>query len=92
MREVRPTTLVSPQMTGMIPTIIIPNEIETLTKLQFVWLIYNSELTSLPNEIGNLTQLTYLDLSNNQLISIPIQIGNLTQICIFISLQSFHMF
>jgi internalin A len=37
-------------------------------------------LTSLPAEIGQLTNLTMLDLSNNQLTSLPAEIGQLTNL------------
>jgi GTPase SAR1 family protein len=37
-------------------------------------------LTSLPPEIGNLTNLTELDLANNQLTVLPPEIGNLTNL------------
>ena len=40
----------------------------------------SNQLTELPREIGNLTQLTYLNLSNNQLTELPSDIGNLTQL------------
>ena len=38
----------------------------------------HNQLTQLPSEIGQLTQLTYLDLYNNQLTQLPNEIGNLT--------------
>ncbi|MBW4499087.1 MAG: leucine-rich repeat domain-containing protein [Scytonema hyalinum WJT4-NPBG1] len=41
---------------------------------------FRSQLVSLPAEIGNLTNLTSLDLSNNQLTSLPAEIGNLTNL------------
>jgi len=44
-----------------------------------LYLSYN-ELTQLPKEIGNLTQLTHLSLSYNQLTQLPREIGNLTQL------------
>jgi Leucine-rich repeat (LRR) protein len=40
----------------------------------------SNKLTSIPKEIGKLTQLKYLDLSFNKLTSIPHEIGNLTQL------------
>ena len=43
----------------------------------------NNELTgSIPPEIGNLTNLTYLNLGGNQLTGIPPEIGNLTNLTI----------
>jgi len=46
------------------------------TELKFV----NFGLTELPSEIGQLAQLTLLDLSSNQLTSLPSEIGQLTQL------------
>ena len=40
----------------------------------------HENLTNLPKEIGNLTNLTYLRLDNNNLKSLPPQIGNLTKL------------
>ncbi|MBD3185731.1 hypothetical protein GF325_02790, partial [Candidatus Bathyarchaeota archaeon] len=40
--------------------------------------IFNQELTSLSESIGNLTSLTYLYLGSNKLSSLPDTIGNLT--------------
>ncbi|MFN5836147.1 MAG: leucine-rich repeat domain-containing protein, partial [Pseudanabaena sp.] len=37
----------------------------------------NNQLTSIPAEIGNLTNITELDLSYNQLTSLPPEIANL---------------
>jgi len=37
-------------------------------------------LSSLPPEIGNLTKLTWLKLSENNLSSLPPEIGNLTNL------------
>ena len=44
--------------------------------------LYNNQLTgSIPPEIGNLTNLTYMNLGSNQLTgSIPSEIGNLTNL------------
>jgi Leucine-rich repeat (LRR) protein len=43
-------------------------------------LSYNRNLTAIPSEIGNLTILTTIDLSNNQLQVLPPEIGNLTSL------------
>jgi leucine-rich repeat protein SHOC2 len=40
----------------------------------------NNKLTSLPFNIGNLTNLTCLDVRGNQLTSLPASIGNLTNL------------
>jgi Leucine-rich repeat (LRR) protein len=40
----------------------------------------NNQLTDLPQEIGQLTQLEYLDISDNQLTKLPQEIGQLTQL------------
>ena len=42
--------------------------------------LYDNKLTSLPPEIGNLTNLTYLGLPHNKLGSLPPEIGRLTQL------------
>ena len=42
--------------------------------------VCNNQLTQLPREIGQLTQLTNLDLYDNQLTQLPKEIGNLTQL------------
>ena len=41
-------------------------------------LLANNQLTSLPVEIGRLTELKTLGLRNNQLTSLPAEIGRLT--------------
>jgi len=55
---------------------------ERLTSLD----LSNKGLTSLPAEIGKLTNLTQLYLSNNQLTSVPAELGmltNLTELALF---------
>ena len=42
--------------------------------------LHNNQLNSLPNQIGNLTNLLKLWLNNNQLNSLPNEIGNLTKL------------
>ena len=42
--------------------------------------LFGNYLTSLPPEIGLLTNLTYLDLENNELTSLPPEIGLLTNL------------
>jgi Leucine-rich repeat (LRR) protein len=44
--------------------------------------LYNTSLTNLPAEIGNLTNLEQLDLGNNNLTNLPTEIGNLTNLYI----------
>ena len=39
--------------------------------------LHDSQLTSLPIEIGNLEKLEYLNLSDEHLTSLPAEIGNL---------------
>ena len=39
-----------------------------------------TNLTQLPVEIGQLTQLTKLNLYNNNLTQLPVEIGQLTQL------------
>ena len=40
----------------------------------------DNELTALPPEIGNLTNLIELQVADNQLTSLPPEIGNLTNL------------
>ena len=50
-------------------------------ELLIIVILYNQELTSIPNEIGCLTNLTNLRLENVQLTGeIPSEIGNLTNL------------
>ncbi|BBI16262.1 Predicted protein [Neochlamydia sp. S13] len=39
-----------------------------------------NQLTSLPAEIGQLSKLNELELSNNQLIALPAEIGQLSEL------------
>jgi len=48
----------------------------------------SSDLTNLPSEIGNLTELTFLNLINNQLTSLPAEIGKLTELAILYILNN----
>ncbi|KAL2911178.1 hypothetical protein HK105_209365 [Polyrhizophydium stewartii] len=47
--------------------------------LQTLWL-WNNKLTTLPDSIGNLKELIYLDMNFNQILSLPESIGNLTKL------------
>jgi Leucine-rich repeat (LRR) protein len=40
----------------------------------------SNQLTVLPREFGNLTNLTWLSLSHNQLTTLPKEFGNLTNL------------
>ena len=46
-----------------------------LTSLQTLWSELDNQLSSLPEAIGNLNVLSYLDLHSNQLSSLPEAIG-----------------
>ncbi len=48
----------------------------------------NQQLTELPKEIGQLTELTYLSLENNQLTELPKEIGQLTKLNILLLLEN----
>jgi hypothetical protein len=50
-----------------------------LTKLPIL-ILSNNKFTTLPKEIGNLTNLTMLGLGNNQLTILPKEIGNLQKL------------
>ncbi|HOS79831.1 MAG TPA: leucine-rich repeat domain-containing protein [Anaerolineae bacterium] len=53
--------------------------------VDLLWLSRNNLSGTLPGEIGNLSALTYLDLSGNQLTGLPEQFGNL------MALQVLHL-
>jgi Leucine-rich repeat (LRR) protein len=42
--------------------------------------LYYNQLTVLPPEIGNLSNLDFLDISDNQLTSLPLEIGSLSNL------------
>ena len=58
----------------------LPRDKEQLIELTEVNLGKNYFLTFLPESLGNLTQLTTLDLCLNSLTSLPESLGNLTQL------------
>ncbi len=68
--------ITTPLLTAIIDALIIT---KTYTKIHTLNLV-NNQLTSLPNSIGNLTQLQKLRLTFNHLTSLPDSIGNLTQL------------
>jgi Leucine-rich repeat (LRR) protein len=53
-----------------------PNKAHLVTEVN----LENNNLTSLPPEIGNLTNLKWLHLNNNNLTSLPPEIGNLSNL------------
>ncbi|KAA5824526.1 hypothetical protein FPF71_10145 [Algibacter amylolyticus] len=40
----------------------------------------NKDITNIPEELGNLTEVTYISLSHNSLTSLPESLGNLTKL------------
>jgi Leucine-rich repeat (LRR) protein len=63
----------------------VPAEIFTLKKLKYLYL-FSILSDNFSKEIGNLTDLTVLNLSDNKLKSLPVEIGKLTKLttlCIF---------
>jgi len=57
-------------------TVEFDNEDENMTYLE----LYKNQLTTLPKEIGNLTNLPSLNLSYNKLTTLPKEIGQLTNL------------
>jgi len=55
-------------------------QLVSLYKDEMVLLLYHNQLTQIPKELGNLTQLKRLSLYHNQLTQIPKELGNLTQL------------
>jgi hypothetical protein len=60
----------------------IPSRVFWLTSLKALVIHseLNTELTTLPAEIGNLTKLMQLDISENKITTLPAEIGNLTKL------------
>jgi len=48
--------------------------------------LFDYQLTELPKEIGNLTNLTELNLTGNELTELPKEIGNLTNLTKIVSI------
>jgi Leucine-rich repeat (LRR) protein len=42
--------------------------------------LYNNRLTALPDDLGNVTDLTWLNIAGNELETLPDGIGQLTQL------------
>ncbi|MEK7989369.1 MAG: leucine-rich repeat domain-containing protein, partial [Thiotrichaceae bacterium] len=66
----------------------IPNQLNNLANLQYLYLNQNRLTGSIPSELGSLTSLKYLNLSVNTLSGqIPSELGNLSNL-LSISLQT----
>ena len=56
-------------------------QIEIAARYKSIYLdLFNKNLTFIPTEIGQLTNLRRLDISGNQLVSLPKEIGSLTNL------------
>ncbi|HAS39297.1 MAG TPA: hypothetical protein DCS93_02405 [Microscillaceae bacterium] len=58
----------------------LPDEISSLDNLEMLEISGHLLLKNLPSEIGKLTTLAYLDVSENSLTDLPIEIGQLSQL------------
>ena len=68
--------LTNTKLAVLFPLILIKNNNTILKSLT----LGDNQLTSLPKEIGNLTNLEVLELQRNQLTSLPTEIGNLEKL------------
>jgi len=55
-------------------------EMENIVIVNETWDLPSNQLTELPKEVGNLVNLTRLNLFDNQLIKLPNEIGNLVNL------------
>ncbi len=58
----------------------IPSEIERLASSLTYFAVYDTTVTHLPEQIGKLTRLYQLTLSNTGLVALPDSIGNLSSL------------
>lgn len=63
----------------------VPSYVFELTNLEELSLAYNTNLTALPKEIGNLKKLKILELQSTSIKSLPLEIGELD------SLEELHL-